>query len=161
MKRFGLLFGIIAAGFFVFQSCSKSKDDCAFLAPQMVFVGFDEADSDTLIIRRFTANGLFNQQIDSILIPEAAMTRTVVGQDSIVFVHNYTPIDREFYGYNWEMYLPGVNKTVRISDIIPRFTQEEEASAQCRSYAASVNFDNRNYIFSTWFDVAYRVYAKK
>lgn len=164
MKRLGLLFSVVVAAAAITQSCNK-KDDCPFLSPKIAYVNFTEEETDTLIIRKYQNNNLFDQLIDTALIPKADITRTIAGKDSVILSstkQQYVYFANNLYAYNWEIVLPGNNgQTIRISDITPRFTQEREASAQCQSYVASMNFNGSPYTWTSWFDSQYQVYIIK
>jgi hypothetical protein len=160
MVRFGSLLTVITASILIIQACNKNKVDCPFLAPQVVFVGFTEAERDTIVYRKYEKNGSFTSLIDTTLISKADIISSTVGQDSIGLSSNkYPDLNTKFFAYDWELYLPGANRTVRISDVTPQFTQERESSAQCQSYTSSVKVDGVMYNFTGWFDSPYRVYA--
>ncbi len=162
MVRFGFLSVLAVAALFVLQACNKGKSDCGFIAPKMIFVGYSLDEADTMIIKRYEKNGLFNTVVDTVLIPKADIIRTVVGRDSVVLTSNkYTKINYDFYTNDWEIIFPGADRSVRISDITPRFTQEREASAHCQSYAAGVKFDGMDYSFDSWFTDTYKVYSTR
>jgi hypothetical protein len=160
MIRFGSLLALAVAAVFILQGCNKNKEDCPFLAPQVVFVGFQEAERDTMVIRKYEANNMFNVLIDTIMISKADIIATALGQDSIgLSTNRYTDLNTKFFAYNWEIYLPGANNTTRISEVTPTFTKERETSAQCQSYASAVTVNGVMYHFTGWFDTPYRVYS--
>ena len=162
MIRIGSLLTLIVPATLLFQSCKKNDDDCPFLAPEMVFVGFSESDRDTMIIRRYEKNSMFTAPLDTVLVSKANLTYTVKGADSIQIRPNtYDNLNFEFYKNDWEIVFPSINRVIRVTEATPKFTQEREASARCQSYLSSVNYDGLPYTFTTWFDVPYRVYAVK
>ena len=162
MLRFGSLIVLCVVAMLAIQGCSKKHEDCPFLAPQMIIVGYTEDQSDTLIIRQYAKNTNFATLIDTLKVTRAHINREAIGKDSQrLKVDNYPLLYSDFYLHDWQIYFPGVDRTINITDATPQFTQEKEASAQCQSYVKSVNFDGRSYEFTTWFDVAYRVYSKK
>jgi len=163
MARFSSLLALITIVFFIGQSCNKSKnEDCPFLAPKIVYVGFTEAESDTLIVRRYEKNTNFSKLLDTMAITRAHIIRTQVGKDSQrLEPNNYPQLSSLFYLHDWQIYLPGAGQTVAITSATPKFTQEKEPSTQCQSFVSSVTVDNRNYSFSSWFDMQYRVFAIK
>lgn len=163
MIRTGSLVMLLVAVLLVVQSCSnKKKEDCPFLAPQMVFVGFTEAESDTMVIRRYEKNSGFGRLLDTARITRGNLQRIAVGKDSFRLVpSNYPQLDALFYLHDWQLYLPEAKKTVEIVGAFPRFTQERERSTTCNSYVSSVQFDRQTYTFTSWFDTHYRVFAVK
>lgn len=163
MVRFSALLILVVAVIFATQSCNKSKnEDCPFLAPQVVYVGFTEEESDTLVIRRFEKNTNFSKLIDTMRITRAHINRIQVGKDSQrLDPNNYPQLNTLFYLHDWQIYLPGAQQTMEITNATPRFTQEKEPSAQCQSYVSSVVADGYSYSFNSWFDTQYRIFAVK
>ncbi len=163
MIRIGSLLILVVAVILAAQSCTKTKNDnCPFLAPDMVFVGFTEDESDTMVIRRFEKNSDFTTLLDTILINRGNLKRIAVGKDSIRLVPgNYPMLAETFYVHDWQLYLPGAGKTVEIRDAVTKFTKEKSASSTCHSFVTSVRFDRQNYDFVSWFDTPYRVFANR
>jgi len=161
MLRIGSLAVLLFAILFAAQSCSNKKNEsCPFIAPQMVFVGFTEDESDTLVIRRFEKNTNFTKLIDTVLINKAHLQRIPVGKDSIRLVpDNYPQFEAHYFAHDWQLYLPKAERVVPIMDATPKFVAEKEPSALCQSYLASVRFDSQFYSFKSWFDTHYRVFA--
>ncbi|RYY26402.1 MAG: hypothetical protein EOO04_10735, partial [Chitinophagaceae bacterium] len=159
MLRSGLLLSALFVGFISFQGCDKKKSDCGFIAPKMVYVGFSESESDTLIIRRYKKETMFSELVDTFLVSKANITRTVIGADSIVLSPaNYTRMNYEFYANNWEVALPGANHTDRFYDVQPRFAQESEPSAHCQSFVKSMNANGVTVNYNTWSDGNYNFF---
>lgn len=162
MIRLSSIFILIIAGMVAFQSCSKKKSDCAFLGPSIVYTGFTEAETDTLIVRRYEKNGLFTNLIDTALISKADITRTIVGTDSVTLTSpKYTLLQDAMYANDFEIYLPGSNRTFKITGVDATFNQEKEPSTICQSFANTVYLDGVKYTFTTFFDTPYRIYATK
>ena len=164
MIRLGSVLTLLVAAVLVFQSCNKKKDDvhCPFLAPDMIFVGFSETDRDTMIIRRYEKNSQFNSLIDTFLVSKANIIETKTGLDSVrMRPKNYDVMNNSFYLNDWEIFLPSLNRTIKITDVTPRFTSQRTSAEQCQSYVSSVIYDDVTYDFTTWFDTHYRVFAKK
>lgn len=162
MMRIGSFLTLVIAAILVLQSCKKDDVHCPFLPPEMIFVGFSETERDTMIIRRYEKNGQFNSLLDTALVSKANITATLKGTDSIQLVPaNYTKFNSEFYANDWEIFFPTINRTVRASEITPRFTTERNGAEDCQSYVSSVTFDGVWYEFSTWFDLPYRIYSVK
>jgi hypothetical protein len=160
--RFSSVLLLLIAVVLVGQSCKKKKEDCAFIAPRMVFNNFSEDESDTMIIRKYEAASGFSKLIDTTLISRAVLTRTTLGNDSVAINTNNKAFNNQFYSYNWELVIPGAGgKVVRFSDIIARFTQEVETSAQCQSYVSSMNQDGSQRVFATWFVDSYNLFIVK
>jgi len=163
MVRLGSMLILVVVTFLGVQSCTNDKnEDCPFIAPHMVFVGFTEDESDTMIIRRYEKNTNFSKLLDTARITRAHLERIEVGKDSFRLVpDNYPQLEALFYVHDWKLYLPKAKRTVTISNAVPRFTQEKEPSALCQSYVSAVDFDGQTYNFTSWFDRHYRVFATK
>ncbi len=163
MVRIGSFLALAAAIVFSFSSCTKDKnEDCPFLAPHVIYVGFSENESDTLVFHRYEKNSNFSKLIDTMRITRAHIQRIAVGEDSFrLEPDNYPEFNAKFYLHDWIITVPAVRRSIRITDATPRFTQEKQPSAQCQSYVSSVMFDDKLYSFTSWFDIPYRVYAVK
>jgi len=142
-----------------FVSGCKKKEDCGFIAPQLVYVGFTEPETDTIIIRRFTKGTNFTQLLDTTLVTKAFINRTILGQDTVALSpSNYTKVNYEFYAHDWEVMVPGAAHTDRFYDIEPRFVQESEASAQCQSFVKTMKANGQVFNYETWFGGGYKYY---
>lgn len=166
MKRFGVIGSFLLAATAIFSSCNKeNSSDCPFLSPKMVYVNFTEAETDTLIIRKYQQSSGFLHLIDTAIIGKADLIRTVIGKDSIAISSNKTAFANfayGIYGYDWEIVLPGNgNQTTRISEVVPQITHERQPSAQCQSFVASMNFNGTPRSWTSWFGSEYQVYIKK
>lgn len=160
MIRTGSLL-LVASLIFAFMACEKKKEDCAFLAPAIVYIGFSESESDTLIIRRYSPNNQFDKLLDTFMVTKANINRVPVGADSVrLDPINYTRFNEEFHANNWEIYLPGADQTVRIDQIMPRFMHKSETGSTCQSYASNARVNLLPYAWDSWFGTGYRVYVK-
>ena len=157
------LLAVLAVSLLVFAAaCSKDSEDCVFKAPDMVFVGYSEAATDTIIYRRYENNGQFNNLLDTILVANTNIKRQVIGKDSVVlFPMTYPDFGTNFYTNNWELYLPATKQSIRISDIVPVFNQQREAGSQCHSYVSSVVVNQQLYTYTSWFGSGYRIYVHR
>ena len=163
MVRFGSLLAMLVAGVLIFQSCSRtSKSSCSFIGPDLVFVGFPEDERDTLVIRRYEPNSTFSKPLDTFRVTKVNVLAEIIGKDSlIVKPANYDKLKTELFTSDWEIYLPGTGRTLRISNVKTRFMNESEPSSMCHSFVTSLNFDGVPYFFSTWFDNQYRVFVTR
>jgi hypothetical protein len=163
MIRVGSSLILLLAVLWTVQSCSNKKnEDCPFLAPHMVFVGFTEDESDTLVVRRYEKGTGFGKLIDTMRVTRAHLQRVEVGKDSFRLVpDNYPQLDALLYLHDWQLYLPGAKRIVEITDAVPKFTQEKQPSSLCQSYVSSLRVDQMTYNFTSWFDTPYRVFVIK
>lgn len=150
----------ISAAIAGLASCSKNQKNCPFLPPQIIYVNFTDAETDTMIIRRFEKNSGFLNLLDTILVSRPHIVKTPVGNDSVrLEPDNYPVFQGDFYSYDWQVYFPGNSRLIPVEEIIPQFAKEKEASAQCQSFVSSLSFDNQRYNFYSWAGNAYRVFA--
>lgn len=107
MKKISLLLisFFVAGTAILIQACCKGY--CVKHEMQLQFIGFDRQEVDTLLLIKYEPGNLFTGKIDSFLIDPLA-----IGQDTL---HGYLrDIDPE---KDWEIKLPALNSTYRISDI--------------------------------------------
>lgn len=163
MKRFSLLIVALIAGITFLNSCDKSKQYCAFVAPQMVYIGFDESERDTIVIRRYTKGGGFAvKPIDTFLVSKANIQGTIIGQDSIILSPvNYTQLRDYFYGNDWLVILPGAKHVDTFTNIEARFTTQTESSTICQSFTKAMIANGQTITYSQWLADTYKYYIKK
>ncbi len=107
------LIPVLALSFF----CSCKKCPCGpaeGLLP--AFIGYTEAQTDTLILRRYANTGNFNQLMDTLLInqPLLGFTRN---NDTLSPSYNSISIPM-VEGNDYEIAVPAINKTYRITGIV-------------------------------------------
>jgi hypothetical protein len=164
MRRLSLT---LIAAISLLAACKKSDDSqCAFLNPPIVFAQFEDTDIDTLIFRRYTNNNQFSQLLDTTVFASNVMTRTVVGQDSIILSVPYEQFNASFTAFNWEIVVPGTGSQTRFSNIQSVYNNEEQAGAECHSNVTSVKVEEslpntKIYSFPNWFGSQYRIYITK
>ncbi len=162
MKLAGLLSIVVLASAIIVFSCKEKESECVFKAPDIVFVGYTEAETDTIIYRRYENNNQFTNLIDTVLVANTNVVRKVVGTDSIVITPAiYPDFNTNFYANNWEIHLPAVNQSVRFSDMTPVFNRQRETGAQCHSYVSSVMVNQQVYNYTSWFGDKYRIYINR
>ncbi len=103
-----------------------------------VFVGFQESDIDHFVIRRYKANDNYQHLIDTFIITNPSVNGgyangryTISNDTTIVFVDDNYPDNGIFPGYDWIVYLPALNKSISVSNIIsPQTTGRENTSTR-------------------------------
>lgn len=85
------------------------------------FIGFSKSQTDTVILKRFTADGNFASPIDSAIISSDTINfhpyrYSVQGDTTLIFTYNDS-IGQIRAGYDWQIYIPGTHSTINISDI--------------------------------------------
>jgi len=162
MNKLNSLLIVLAFGFAALLSCNKSKSYCGFVAPKMVYIGFAESESDTLLIKRYEKGTSFTKLVDTFLVTKANVQKTIIGKDSVVIAPaNYTQMDYYFYANDWIVALPGAQHADSFTEILPRFTQESEPSAQCQSFVKSMKANSNIVIYEKWYGGDYKHYINK
>lgn len=109
------LFLIPALALSFFSSCKKCPCGPAEgLLP--AFIGYTEAQTDTLILRRYANSGNFNQLMDTLLINEPLLNFKR-SNDTLAPTYNSISIPM-IEGNDYEIVVPAINKTYRISGIV-------------------------------------------
>lgn len=113
MKQQFLIVSLLAET--LFNSCRKCPCGKAeSLLP--AFIGYSESQTDTLILRRYANAGNFSQLIDTLLINEPLL-KFVRNNDTLTpSYHSISILMIE--GYDYQIAVPAINKTYRISGIV-------------------------------------------
>ncbi len=117
IKRLLLLFSIIVI---VITSCKRSLP-CFndFITP--VFVGFKWTDLDTIVVRQYKKGDAFQSLIDTVLIiSDSNVLSNPSSNDTTAIPFNKVCCDYKYLksDSDWEIYLPALNRVVKISNII-------------------------------------------
>jgi len=108
-----------------------------------VFIGFSQADIDTIVLRAFKPNDNYLHLIDTVVIVnKGASIYTIKNDTTIVFVNSSNPNDWINPDFNWQVYLPAKNKTTSISNI--RATQTEGSGRSCLNPINSFEQDGQS-----------------
>lgn len=103
-------------GAFLFAGCTREYD-CADSTIQTAFIGFSSADIDTLVLRKFKANDNYQHIIDSFLITYGYSGHyQTSGDTTTVFVADGKNGIKQ--DYDWQIFIPAMNKTVFVSEIV-------------------------------------------
>jgi hypothetical protein len=103
--------------------CSREVP-CSDNSIQLGFIGFNKSDLDTLIIRKFTPNENYQHLVDTVVYLSDT-NQLNQGHDTIRIATGYQE-DGIKYGHDWQIFIPGKNKTILISDIV-----SEQRSIKC------------------------------
>ena len=133
------------------------------MAPQMVYIGYDESERDTIIIRRYTkGSGFITKPIDTFLVSKPNVQAITIGKDSLILSSkNYTQLRDYFYGNDWLVVLPGAHHIDTFTNIEARFTQQTEASTVCQSFAKAMIANGKVVTYDQWLMDTYKYYIKK
>lgn len=100
----------------IFNACNCTKEyDCDDYPIQPAFIGFTLAEIDTLVFRRFKEKDNFRTLIDTVIVTKNNQYQT--SNDTTKIVHY--ELDKGIkVGFDWQLFIPAINKTVMITDII-------------------------------------------
>jgi hypothetical protein len=135
------------------------------------FIGFQQSEIDTLVVKRFTANDGFRTLMDSFLITNRELTGiygngiyTIIGDTTLVAIDGNYPNIGIYPGYDWSICIPGRNRTVSISNIV---SADNEGSRHCFNPINSFKVDDvvitsPNYFVTQDYNtIGYRAYISR
>jgi|GEM_PF-586951 len=106
----------------ILNSCRR---DCtnSFISP--AFIGFSNLDIDTFIVRKFEQDNTFTKLIDTIVVTKFVTNNPtfpgyLTSNDTTVIHPGLTSGNQFQYivpGYDWQIYIPSINRTISISNI--------------------------------------------
>ncbi|HSZ31884.1 MAG TPA: hypothetical protein VK772_01160 [Puia sp.] len=150
----------------LFPNCKNFP--CAPNSILTVFVGFQESDIDHFVIRRYKANDNYRHLVDTFIITNPSVNggyangRYAISNDTtIVFVDDNYPDNGIFPGYDWTIYLPALNKSVSVSNIIsPQITGDERCVNPIYSFIQDSTLITGLQYFDSdqYFTNGYRIY---
>jgi len=100
----------------LFSGCGPNPCQDTYITP--LFIGFNDADIDTLIVRQFTPNNNFTHISDTAIF-DANKIFYSRHNDTVLVLFN-TISGREKYimpGADWQIFIPSINRTISISNI--------------------------------------------
>jgi hypothetical protein len=124
----------------VFSGCGTKEFDCDDMPIQPAFIGFQLADIDTLIFRQYQPNDNFRNLIDTTLVTYDNLYRT--SNDTTKIIH-YQLSDGIKPGFDWQLFIPPLNRTVVISNII-----SDQKTGSCGTMASRSACTCLNDLFS-------------
>jgi len=162
IKIIGICFTLIVLLLGCKQSCINSS-------VKPVFVGFAPSDIDTLVIRAYKANDNFVHLIDTMLIVSAGPALYDTSGDTTVVDVGGTsdgsgdPRYNIVAGYDWQIYIPALNRTITLSQIIS--PQTEHAGRICWNPIKSFVLDGQFIVpelaeTNKWYTSGYRAYIQ-
>lgn len=153
--------------FFIFIGCSKEYD-CADSQIQPAFIGFSLSDIDTLVLSRFKVNDNFQNLIDTFPVRYGYSGQYETSNDTtIVFVtdsKNGIKVD-----YDWIIFIPAINKTVFISEIVSEdkigncgsgIFSMDKFGCNCTNNIYSAKKDNQVVSFSNSGTTRYNIFIR-
>lgn len=131
-------------------SCGK-KIDCTDPPINISFISFTQAELDTIVVRKFHKDNSFQNLIDTFLIPStrgSIVARGDTSHMSLYHPNNY--LEPEF---DWQIFIPAINRTVSITNILKENRSEKCAGfteCSCYNEIKSIRVDNQNGTFQTF-----------
>jgi hypothetical protein len=113
---------IISLSFILLYSCGKYSCQRS-IGLRLAFVSFTQAETDTIILKRYVKGTNLSQQIDSAMIDTTLIKYTARGDTLYPSELHVQTLLNSLYDY--QVVIPGANKTFTITDI-----EEEEKSVR-------------------------------
>jgi len=104
----------------ILSGCTKEYE-CTDLVIQPAFIGFASSDIDTFILRKYKPNDNYQNLIDTFIVKFGDYSVYRPSNDTLtVFVSDASNDGKVGIkaGYDWQIFIPSINKTVFVSDII-------------------------------------------
>jgi hypothetical protein len=103
----------------ILSACTKEYN-CSDLPIQPAFIGFAPSDIDTFILRKFKANNNYQNLIDTFIIKSGDYSQYRTSNDTTTVFISDASNSGELgikVGYDWQIFIPSINKTVFVSAI--------------------------------------------
>ena len=132
---------IITIFIFVFLGCRSVPSSNPGITSY--FIGFSIADIDTLVLRKYKANDSFHHLIDTLQVTtniySGAAYRTSHDTTSVDF-NNIGGSEKDIFpGSDWQVYIPALNKTVSVSNLV--CPPKESDCFKCGCYNEIASFE--------------------
>lgn len=108
----------------IFICSCKREYQCANQGFSIAFIGYQQPDLDSFVVRRFTANTNFQQLLDSSV--NTPQNDSYVQEGDTITVLYVAPNMSIQYGNDWQVYAPHTGKTISIANIMA-----EQKSGSC------------------------------
>jgi hypothetical protein len=98
------------------SGCGPNHCQDTFITP--LFIGFSDAEIDTLVVRQFIPNDNFSHVTDTAIF-DASKVFYARHSDTVLVLFNVIS-GREKYimpGADWQIFIPSINRTISISNI--------------------------------------------
>src|SRR6201995_3727912 len=100
---------------FILLSCKK---ECIKSHISTAFIGFLPGDIDTFVLKAYTSNDNYQHLVDTVLVRLGGRgIYTTSGDTTIVSVNDSDPDHLISTGFDWQIYIPAVDRTTSVSDI--------------------------------------------
>ncbi len=103
-------------------SCGRDEPCAEASAVALRFISFSNAQTDSIVIRKFSNNSAFDTLVDSVILTTSNSSYQK-STDTLAIINNATggdyPLD---INYDYEVYLPNANQLFKISNITQQQT---------------------------------------
>jgi hypothetical protein len=129
----GVFFLLIGLNFF--NSC---KYPCGNSEIKTAFINFSSGELDTIVLKAYQPHDNYQHIVDTILIAinDGRSVYTISNDTTFIAVNDSNPLHNIFPGYDWQIYIPSIRKTVSISNIT---SENNEGGKKCRNPITSFN----------------------
>jgi hypothetical protein len=140
MKKAILIFTVIIG----LLSCQR-EIECRDPDTDLSFIAFSQSTLDTIILRKYTKGGNFQNQIDTSIYSSSNSFFSFRGDTSDLSLRNGQHILK--FDFDWQIFLPAINRTILITDI-----KKIDKTQPCGSFSthcicddevASIKVDNQ------------------
>lgn len=148
-------------------SCT-SEVDCTDPKLDLNFVGYTLAELDTLIYTKFKAGSNFTIPLDTFLVDKSRAYYTL--KHDTINVFETISESRIMPGSDWEIFVPAVNRTVLIADIVSSHEKGKVSHGifsmdhfgpPCMNTIYSAKLNNQNLMFTKNDSLRYSVYIPR
>ena len=120
------LFAILVILFFGMSACRSYTYNCTDSSLSTTFIGFTQAEIDTFYLRQYVANTTYSSLLKTDTVGRSRNLSLYQRNDSIdAFTYGVQSISA---GSDWELIIPAVNKTIRISNIVSEKRQGKKTN---------------------------------
>ena len=104
----------------IFVTSNACNHECKRAASNIALVSYLPAETDTIIVRKFEKNSSFTTMIDTFYIDR--LTSTYQNKnDTLEVFYSFGTDDGLLSKYDYEIYLPGINRLYQLTDITEAF----------------------------------------
>ena len=110
--------------FLHFHSCCYTLQ-CQKINMAVSFISFSSSELDTIVFRRYQVNSSYQVLLDSVFVEPFKLPSTFIRDDT---AHLFTAGSEAFQvgsTFDYEIWIPGANKLVRVSDIIEKKSEQK------------------------------------
>ncbi len=119
---------ILASLIIILSSCDR-EIECGDPPINLNFIGFSQSSLDTIVIRKFSKESNFQNQIDS--IQATSRNSTIVNTSDTASLNLGDIYRNPRFGFDWQIFIPSINRTIYLTEIT-----KQEKTGSCSSFAS-------------------------